>query len=248
MCLLYLRRIHGCASNTLRAKDPQYIDHLILVCHWLFEFSSFSAIKRVTKTCPGQKVRNGCLTETNHKHEREWWKGGRIGVCTATLATSFLDILGDPNLSPFRPLQNANQELQMPLSCRKSIWAQDIAGVRVSCLGESVMSWLSAQCFRLAENSTKQTATSWEQSYKLSYNVKFLHNLYATYKRICQATWIYPYEPAEDPSREITSIIIILQSCTWSIVTPFLRPLVTTLRPQQLVVLKALEAEGSKNN
>jgi hypothetical protein len=100
MCLLYLQRIHGCASNTLRAKDPQYIDHLILVCRWLFEFYSFSAIKRVTKTCPGQKVRNGCLTETNHKHEREWWKGGRIGVYTATLATSFLDILGDPNLSP----------------------------------------------------------------------------------------------------------------------------------------------------
>lgn len=110
------------------------------------------------------------------------------------------------------------------------------------------MSWLGAQCFRLAENSTKQTATSWEQSYKLSYTIEFLHNLYATYKRIYQATWIYPYEPAEDPSREIPSIIIVLQSCTWSIVTPLLRPLVTTLSPQQLVVLKALEAEGSKNN
>jgi hypothetical protein len=34
MCVLCLRRIlkiDGCASNTLRAKDPQHIDHLVLV-------------------------------------------------------------------------------------------------------------------------------------------------------------------------------------------------------------------------
>jgi hypothetical protein len=34
MSLLYLRRIlkiDGCANNTLRAKDPQHIDHLVLV-------------------------------------------------------------------------------------------------------------------------------------------------------------------------------------------------------------------------
>jgi hypothetical protein len=51
------------------------------------------------------------------------------------LATSFLDILGDPNLSPFRPLQYASQEWQGPPSCQKSIWAQDIAGVRVTLPG-----------------------------------------------------------------------------------------------------------------
>lgn len=48
MCLLYLRRIlkiDGCASNTLRAKDPQHIDHLVLVCRWLFDFYSFIAIE-----------------------------------------------------------------------------------------------------------------------------------------------------------------------------------------------------------
>jgi hypothetical protein len=51
------------------------------------------------------------------------------------LATSFLDILGDPSVSSFRPLQYANQEWQGRPSRQKSIWAQDIAGVIVTLPG-----------------------------------------------------------------------------------------------------------------
>jgi hypothetical protein len=75
------------------------------------------------------------------------------------LATSFLDILGDLNVSLFRPLQYANQEWQGPPSCQKSIWAQDIAGVRVTLPGaeKSVMVWLGKQ--RLAVNSRTKSGT-----------------------------------------------------------------------------------------
>jgi hypothetical protein len=117
------------------------------------------------------------------------------------LATSFLDILGDPNVSPFRPLQYASQEWQGPSSRQKSIWAQDIAGVRVTLpgAGKSVMAWLSPQSVWPDEDSTKQTATSCQQSSKLSYTAEFLHNLYATYDTSVRPRGYMPMNPPRSP-------------------------------------------------
>lgn len=49
------------------------------------------------------------------------------------LERQLLDILGDPNVFPFGPLQYANQEWQDPsLPVKKSISVAKFAGVRVA--------------------------------------------------------------------------------------------------------------------